>query len=120
MKAAKVALFDYLQDKLGYGWWGDEKNKAFYQDLFEEKQDNPWKWIKVETISEQSIIDEFGFDHAGKWETSFLSYIEPKGVKYERRESNVEWFAQSALDASINIGEKMTARILERLRKVIV
>jgi creatinine amidohydrolase/Fe(II)-dependent formamide hydrolase-like protein len=120
MKAARVALFDYLQNKLGFGWWGDEKNASFYRELANNAQDNPWNWIKVETISEQSIIDEFGFDHAGKWETSFLSFVEPDAVKLERRESNREWFAQSALEASNEIGQKMNERILERLRTIII
>ncbi len=120
MKAARVAVFEYLQDKLGYGWWGDEKNASFYEGLSEGDKENPWNWIKVETISEQSIIDDFGFDHAGKWETSFLSYVEEEAVRFDRREDNTEWFTRSAEEASREIGERMTARILERLRRIIV
>jgi creatinine amidohydrolase len=119
MKAARVAVFEYLQDKRGYGWWGDERNASFYEGLSAGDKDNPWNWIKVETISTQYIIDEFGFDHAGKWETSFLSSVEPSAVDYQRRQDNDEWFAKSAEEASLEIGNKMTQRILERLRTII-
>ena len=120
MKAAKIAVFDHLQNKMGYGWWGNEKNAAFYEGLSDGDKDNPWNWIKVLTVSEQSIIDDFGFDHAGKWETSLLSHLDPAAVKYERRQDNYEWFARSSDEASPEIGQQMTERILDRLRKLIV
>jgi len=119
MKAARVAVFEFLQNKHGYGWWGDQKNASFYEGLSEGSKENPWNWIKVNTISEQSIIDDFGFDHAGQWETSLLSYIEPEAVKLERRVDNTEWFALSANKASKEIGEQMTLRVLQRLKDII-
>ncbi len=119
MKAARTAVFDYLQTHLGHGWWGDQKNASFYEGLSEGDGENPWNWIKVDTISEQAIIDDFGFDHAGKWETSFLSYVEPEAVDMKRREDNTEWFAKSAEEASPQIGRQMTERVLERLRKIL-
>lgn len=119
MKAARVAVFDHLQNQMGNGWWGDEKNSSFYEGLSGGDVQNPWHWIRVHTISEQKIIDEFGFDHAGKWETSFLSYVDPAAVKMDRREKNTEWFAKSAQEASPQIGKQMMERILERLRTIL-
>lgn len=120
MKAARIAVFDYLQKNMGNGWWGDEKNADFYEGAFGDDKENPWNWIKVETISSAPIIEEFGFDHAGKWETSFLSYVDPKAVDYSRRKDNTEWFALDAAEATPEIGKAMTERILERLRELIV
>ena len=119
MKAARVSIFEYLQNEKGYGWWGDEKNESFYEGLSENDPENPWNWIKVETITDMAITEDFGFDHAGKSETSFLSFVEPKAVDFERRAQNTDWFARAANDATPDIGKKMVERVLERLRRII-
>ena len=44
-KAAMKIVFAHLEATMGRGWWGDNKNKDFYDNL--AQNDSPWNWIKV-------------------------------------------------------------------------
>ena len=45
MKAAKKLIMADLEKTGGYGWWGNNDNKDFYENL--KGNDNPWNWIRV-------------------------------------------------------------------------
>ena len=116
IKAGKKLTFRYLEQTKGYGWWGDNKNKEFYQNLSAE--DNPWNWIRVFNGAPKRL--GVPGDHAGKWETSLLMGTYPELVDLSRCDRNTEWFAQSAKEASEETGKHMVNCTLEWLRKVIV
>jgi creatinine amidohydrolase/Fe(II)-dependent formamide hydrolase-like protein len=58
-----------------------------------------------------------GYDHAGKWEVSLLSAVEPFAVNLELLNQSDEWFIQSAKEASPETGAKMLEVSIEDLLK---
>ena len=118
-KAAKKVTMEYMEEKLGKGWWGSNDYATYYENL--GGVDDPFSYIKViPLIGADAQKKCGGFDHAGKWETSLLMGTYPDLVDLSRCERNTEWFAQSAKEASEEIGKHMVACTLEWLRKAIV
>lgn len=109
MKAAKKLTFEYLDETKGYGWWGRNENQAFYDNLSDE--DNPWNWVRV--LLSDRIADTPG-DHAGIYECSGLEYLYPGTVKLERLSEADDWFAKSAKEMSVELGEKIVWQIVDR------
>lgn len=101
MKAAKKLSFEYLEETRGVGWWGNNHNKDFYSNL--SATENPWNWIRIIRIFEDVNLPA---DHAGMYECSTLEYLFPGSVKLDRLSETDDWFAQSASDMSIELGEK--------------
>lgn len=101
MKAAKKLTFEYLDQTKGYGWWGKNENKAFYENLSAE--DNPWNWIQVLRANE---VGKISGDHAGKFECSKLEALYPGSIKLERLAETDDWFAESAKDTDIELGKR--------------
>ncbi len=102
IKAGKKLTFQYLEQTKGFGWWGDNKNKEFYENLSAE--DNPWNWIRVFNNAPKRLnIPE---DHAGKWECSYLEYLYPGSIKPERLSEADDWFAETASQMDVTAGEE--------------
>ncbi len=104
-KPAMKIVFEYLEETIGRGWWGDNKNKDFYETL--EESDSPWNWIKVIPAMNKEIQHETGYDHAGKYECSILKALFPETVDIDRMEGSDEWFIQSARECSVELGDRM-------------
>ena len=118
-KAAKKVTMEYMEEKLGEGWWGSDAYASYYEDMGSE--DDPFSYIKViPLIGADAQIKCGGFDHAGKWETSLLMGTYPELVDLSRCERNTEWFAESAKEARVETGKHMVEFTLEWLRKTIV
>jgi len=118
MKAAKKLVFEFLEQTRGHGWWGDNKNAAFYAEL--ELSDSPWKWITVLPCMSTAAQNATGYDHAGKWECSILSALCPEAVIKERVQDSDAWFIQDAVDSSPEIGMNMVELSLDALKERIV
>lgn len=118
MKAAKMLTFEYLEDSIGRGWWGDNKNAEFYNKLNEKE--NPWKWITVLPTMSKEIQERTGYDHAGKWECSILKALYPEAVDINKIKNGKEWFIQDAVDCSIEIGRMMVKLCIEDLKNKII
>ena len=58
--------------------------------------------------------------HAGKYETSLLYALYPDHFNLSRTKDNTEWFAESAKDASKDLGKHMVKCTLEALEEIIV
>ena len=118
-KAAKKVTMEYMEEKLGQGWWGSDNYATYYEDM--GSGDDPFSYIKVvPLLGADAQIKCGGFDHAGKWETSLLMGTYPELVDLERCKDNTEWFAASAAEASEETGKHMVNCALEWLRKTIV
>ena len=117
--AFEPALLEYMEEKLGKGWWGSDAYASYYEDMGSE--DDPFSYIKViPLIGADAQIKCGGFDHAGKWETSLMMGTYPELVDLSRCDRNTEWFAESAKEASEETGKHMVNCTLEWLRKTIV
>ena len=104
MKAARKLVFEYLDTTKGYGWWGKNENKDFYQQMSAE--DNPWNWVKtIRGISANAKAIYGGGDHAGKVECSCLEYMYPGSIKLERLCETDDWFAQASKDMDVTLGK---------------
>lgn len=114
MKAAKKLTFEYLDETKGYGWWGKNENKDFYENLSDE--DNPWNWVRV--ILGSAIADCPG-DHAGIYECSELEYLYPGSIKLERLAESDDWFAESARDMSVELGQAHIEKTVDAIIKMI-
>jgi creatinine amidohydrolase/Fe(II)-dependent formamide hydrolase-like protein len=117
MKAAKKLTFEYLEEKRGIGWWGDNTNQEFYESL--DGDDNPWDWITVLPAISKEVQNATGYDHAGKYECSILSALYPETVQLDRLNESDEWFIQEAVDSTPEIGEEMVALCLKVLKEKI-
>lgn len=117
IKAGKKLTFKFLEETRGYGWWGDNKNKEFYQNLSTE--DNPWNWIRVFNGPPKRL--GITGDHAGKWECSALEYLYPGSIQLDRFDESDDWFKETCLEMSAELGEgKMQATvdgIIETIQK---
>ena len=117
-KAAKKLTMEYMEDTRGRGWWGSNDYADYYENL--GSGDDPFSYIKViPLISQEAQHKCGGFDHAGKFETSLLYALYPDHVSLEKTKENTEWFAESAKEASKELGEYMIKCTLEALEKII-
>lgn len=108
----------YMEDTRGRGWWGSNDYADYYENL--GSGDDPFSYIKViPLISQEAQHKCGGFDHAGKFETSLLYALYPDHVSLEKTKENTEWFAESAKEASKELGEHMIKCTLEALEKII-
>ncbi|HHT89941.1 MAG TPA: creatininase family protein [Firmicutes bacterium] len=117
MKAAKKLTFKFLEETRGIGWWGQNENRSFYEEL--DGGDNPWDWITVLPVMSKEVQEKTGYDHAGKWECSILSALYPETVDLSRMVDSDEWFIQDAVDSSQETGEKMIELCVEDLKQKI-
>lgn len=120
MKAAKKLTFEYLDETQGLGWWGNNDNKEFYENL--SATDNPWNWVRViraNVITDGSeTIKKLPADHAGKYECSELEYLWPGTIKLDRLGESGDWFAETAKETSVELGKSIVCEKVETLIKM--
>lgn len=98
--AARRAIFSFMEKEKGQGWWGNKETASYY-----EEKENIFDSIQVHGEPEQ-ILEVFGGDHAGKLETSSVMYMYPELVRMDLRDSSEDWFAEKAVYANKEYGEK--------------
>ena len=121
MKAARKLIFEYLDKTKGYGWWGKNENKDFYDNMSAE--DNPWKWIRVlnGTLGltggkglQSAKKHHIHGDHAGVCECSYLEYMYPGSIKLDRFNDSDDWFKETALQMNADpIGKDLTEEMVD-------
>lgn len=108
--AGRRAIFAYLEETRGKGWWGNREMQNYYRD-----DKNIFDWIQVHVISE-GIRARFGGDHAGKVETSAIMEMFPELVHMELHTAE-DWFAEPALEASKDFGARYVDAIVEHFEQ---
>ena len=104
MKAAKKLIMAELEQKGGYGWWGKRENADFYENL--SGSDSPWNKVRFVLIPETPSF-KGDSDHAGVVECSMVEYLYSGSIKLDRHNATDDWFAESAVNTSIELGEKL-------------
>lgn len=104
MKAAKKLIMAELEEKGGYGWWGDNKNKDFYENL--SGSDSPWNKVRVLRLPYTKSSKGEG-DHAGVHECSMLEYLYPGTIKLDRFNDSDDWFKKTAINMTVEHGKDM-------------
>ncbi len=113
--AARQATFEFLEKQRGEGWWGDNKMAAYYAE--HAAGDNPFNWVRIHPLMDQTIIEGYDFDHAGVGETSLLLALDPAGVDMSKL-STERWYLASAGKATRQHGQRAVEMILRRLRGI--
>lgn len=115
--AGRQAIFRFLEEKSGEGWWGDEKMANYYAE--HEVGRNPFNWIRVHPLMTPEIFARFPFDHAGQGETSLMLALCPAAVDMAKLDDNTGWYTATAKDASAELGNTGVSLILDRLRIIL-
>lgn len=110
--AGRRAIFRYLEKKRGRGWWGNPSMKSYYQG------DNIFDSIMIHRLSEE-VRSRYGGDHAGKIETSAMMELYPHLVRMDLH-TEKDWFAQSALEASKELGHSYIEEIIRHWESVLL
>lgn len=119
MKAARKLIFEYLEETDGYGWWGNNENKDFYENL--QGIDNPWNWVRClggpKTISKEFAKKHPG-DHAGKYECAMLENLYPGTIKLDRLKDTDDWFAQNSIEMNVEKGKAKLEELTDEFVKL--
>jgi hypothetical protein len=100
---------EYMEEKLGQGWWGSDAYASYYEDMGSE--DDPFSYIKViPLIGADAQIKCGGFDHAGKWETSLMMGTYPELVCPERYEDEKYGLTKKRVELSAH---EINCRLIE-------
>ncbi|MBE6688937.1 MAG: creatininase family protein [Ruminococcaceae bacterium] len=116
MKAAKKLTFEYLEETRGQGWWGDNKNAGFYDNL-ESPQDNPWNWIRV--FNGCRFPDSYPSDHGGKYECGKLEVLYPGSIKLDRLTEDSAWFSRNAPEMDLEHSKKTIEHVVNSIIEAI-
>src|SRR5688572_20315116 len=115
--AARQAIFSFLSETRGDGWWGDEGMRDYYAQ--QKDGADPFNWIKGHPLMDATMLGRYSFDHAGIGETSLMLALCPEAVDWSRLGENTKWFNGTAPEATADLGEQGVAMILDHLRKVL-
>ena len=113
----RQAIFRFLEETSGEGWWGDEMMAAYYAE--HEAGRNPFNWIQVHSLMSSETMADYPFDHAGQGETSLMLALCPEAVDMAKVGDNTGWYTATAKDASAELGERGRDLILARLRSLL-
>ena len=114
--AGHKAIFEFLMNERGEGFWGDNSMADYYEK--HDAGDNPFNWVQIHPLMDEAIIKEYDFDHAGIGETSLLMALDPAGVDMDQF-SDEKWYLRTAKNATREYGQQAVDKILKRLRKIL-
>jgi creatinine amidohydrolase/Fe(II)-dependent formamide hydrolase-like protein len=114
--AARQAIFAFLEETRGEGWWGSNAMATYYEN--HAQGINPFNWIQGHPLMDAAIIERYAFDHAGKGETSLMMALAPETVEM-RHLVTEKWYLESATEATPEFGELGARLILERMRRIL-
>ncbi len=113
--AARRALFRYLQETRGEGWWGDNAMVDYYAE--HATGSDPFNWIKIHPLMGPEVKAHYPFDHAGAGETALMMELAPDVVEAARMAQNTAWYTSSATKATPELGAKGVSLIMAEMRK---
>jgi creatinine amidohydrolase/Fe(II)-dependent formamide hydrolase-like protein len=92
-------IFEFLEDKHGKGWWGNEANASYYTG-----GENPFAYIQVHPVrTRETTKKQFKGDHAGILETSETLACYPEDVDMSKLDGSL-WFTRTAVNATAEFG----------------
>jgi creatinine amidohydrolase len=112
--AGRQAVFAHLERERGEGWWGRPEAAGYY--AAQAAGQDPFNWIRGHPLLSPTETALYPFDHAGQGETSFMLALRPETVDLALARGG-PWWAESAQDASAELGERGVALALAHLRR---
>jgi creatinine amidohydrolase len=113
---ARKAIFAHLEATQGEGWWGAPGMESYYGD--HAKGENPFNWVKIHPLMDDTITSDYPFDHAGPGETALMLTLAPETVDMGRVADGGHWYVRGAEAAGPAMGEAGVARITARLHRL--
>ncbi len=110
--AARNAIFRFLEETRGPGWWGRRDMQDYYAR--HAAGDDPFNWIRIHPLFPKGA--DFPFDHAGPGETALMLALAPETVDLTRATDGEPWFTEGAETATAAMGERGVAIALAHLR----
>ena len=112
--AGRKVIFEFLDDKLGKGWWGKEENSSYYSG-----GENPFAYIQVHPVRTRECTKKrFKGDHAGFLETSEMLAMHPETVDMSKLDGSL-WFTRTAVDATAEFGAEALRETAIDVKKVL-
>ena len=113
--AARNVIFRHLEAARGPGWWGDRAMQDYYSQ--DAAGDDQFNWIRIHPLFPKGA--DFPFDHAGVGETTLMLALAPDTVAMDRVQDGGDWYTETALQATAELGERGVQIALAHLRRVI-
>jgi creatinine amidohydrolase/Fe(II)-dependent formamide hydrolase-like protein len=110
--AARNAIFRFLENTCGAGWWGDRAMQDYYAQ--HAAGADPFNWIRIHPLFPKGA--DFPFDHAGVGETALMLALAPETVDLNRALEGGHWYTETAPQATAELGERGVAIALSHLR----
>ena len=114
---ARQAIFRFLEQTRGEGFWGKSEMANYYAD--HAQGSDPFNWIKIEPLMSKDITSTYPFDHAGVGETSLMIALCPEAYEADRLSDNKAWYTETAPQASAELGRRGRDAILKRLLEIL-
>ncbi|TIV62615.1 MAG: creatininase family protein [Mesorhizobium sp.] len=115
--AGRQAIFRFLENERGEGWWGSNTMADYYAG--HAKGENVFNWVQVHPLMPAAMNGKYPFDHAGKGETSLMLALCPEAVDEKHLADNTGWYTKDAAEASAGLGKIGVAMILDHLRAIL-
>jgi creatinine amidohydrolase/Fe(II)-dependent formamide hydrolase-like protein len=114
--AARLAIFEAIEQERGEGWWGDNAMADYYEAHAQGL--NPFNWISGHPLMDGAIIGQYPFDHAAKGETSLMMELAPETVDMSHLDTS-KWYLETATEATRELGARGAALCLDRMRRIL-
>ena len=114
--AGREAIFEFLENQGGEGWWGDNSMANYYSD--HEEGSDPFSWIQIHPLMNEQTQKDYSFDHAGIGETSLMMSLCPEGVDMSRL-SEEKWYVRTAKKSTAEYGDTAKEGILKHMRSIL-
>ena len=98
--AARRAIFSFLEQKHGRGWWGEKEMSGYYTGS------NPFAWIQIHAIQDKETEENCPVDHAGMVETSLMKALCPDEADMNHYTAE-HWYSRNAVESTAEFGEKI-------------
>jgi creatinine amidohydrolase/Fe(II)-dependent formamide hydrolase-like protein len=115
--AARQAIFAFLEETRGDGWWGKPEMGDYYDQ--QQTGGDPFNWIKAHPLMTRDIIGQYHFDHAGIGETSLMMALAPEAVDMSKHAPDEPWYTRGAEASTVELGEKAVALVLAEMRRLL-
>jgi creatinine amidohydrolase/Fe(II)-dependent formamide hydrolase-like protein len=115
--AGRQAIFRFLEEQRGEGWWGSQAMADYYAG--HAAGENFFNWVQVHPLMPATMNGKYPFDHAGIGETSLMMALCPEAVDEAHLADNTGWYTATAMEASAELGQKGVAMIMDNLRAIL-
>jgi creatinine amidohydrolase/Fe(II)-dependent formamide hydrolase-like protein len=113
--AARNAIFRYLEETRGRGWWGASESADYY--AAHARGENPFNWVRIHPLMPAGM--DYPFDHAGPGETGLMAALAPDTVDLAALAPDRPWWTAGAEGGTAAAGARGVGLVLAHMRQVL-